>query len=181
MGLTGDDITAITRGWLETMTAAQAAMVAGGGYTWSLMPGQANANASPVTLSQASCLPTLRAACNASEAEPYAHVPLVMGVTPVVHSGTPLPDVSQDVAGFLLLRGPHAYLGYGVWGMSWPTGSSFDTTGGPALPLPAAMKAAYGTPVGRCTEVAGRPGVFTRAWSSGAVVLDCNTWTAELP
>ncbi len=48
MGLSDEDVADITRGWLAGMTAAQAAILAAGGYTWSLIPGQSNANAEPL-------------------------------------------------------------------------------------------------------------------------------------
>ena len=35
-------------------------------------------------------------------------------------------ETDSEVAAFLLARGAYAYLGYGVWGMSWPAGSSWD-------------------------------------------------------
>ena len=36
-----------------------------------------------------------------------------------------------------------------------------------------------GMPQGVCQ--AHTPGVFSRAWSAGTAVLDCNTWSAQLP
>lgn len=38
MGLSDEDVADITRGWLAAMTAVQAAIVAAGAYTWSLIP-----------------------------------------------------------------------------------------------------------------------------------------------
>ena len=55
MGLSDQDIADITVGWLETMTAAQNYIVQQGGYTWSLIPGQSNANAMPQLLSKDTC------------------------------------------------------------------------------------------------------------------------------
>jgi hypothetical protein len=65
MGLSDDDIRALTEAWAETMGAVQRAIVAHGGYTWSLIPGQENANASPKKMTHATCAQMLREACRA--------------------------------------------------------------------------------------------------------------------
>ena len=180
MGLSDDDILHITQGWLETMTAAQAAMVAHGAYTWSLMPGQSNANASPLMVSQATCASVLRPACDPDAPQPWLTAPLVMGLTPGHNATDPLPQLAQDLAAFLLMRGPHAYIGYGVWGMSWPTGIAFDSHGGPRVPLPPSLQRDYGAPVTRCKETGSGTGVFVREWTHASVQLDCNSWTATI-
>ena len=51
-------------------------------------------------------------------------------VAPLLHGinmGTPadpLPTLQPDLAVFLAMRGPFAWTGAGVWGMSWPTGQA---------------------------------------------------------
>jgi hypothetical protein len=55
MGLSDDDIEEITLAWNVTMGAVQRKILAEKGYTWSLIPGQANANASPHMLTKQSC------------------------------------------------------------------------------------------------------------------------------
>jgi hypothetical protein len=178
MGLSDGDVTDITRGWLQTMTEAQAAILAAGGYTWSLIPGQANANAEPVIVGDdaKSCAATLRDACRADA--PWQTVPLLFGL----HAGNasdPLPFLEQDVAAFLLMRGPWAWAGYGVWGMSWPVGSSFLSPNGTAVALPPQLSADYGVPVDAvCAESA--PGVFTRKWTKAVATLDCNKWAGTV-
>ena len=63
MGLTDQEIKDITLGWFETMEAVGSAILAADGYTWSLMPGQTMANASPQKVSKATCAAALTAAC----------------------------------------------------------------------------------------------------------------------
>jgi hypothetical protein len=72
---------------------------------------------------------------------------------------------NQSVAAFLIVRPPIGYLGWGWY--------SNDNDWDPIFLLQA------GTPVGLCQE--GPEGVFSRVWSAGTAVLDCNTWTADLP
>lgn len=178
MGLSDGDIADLTRGWLQTMTEAQAAILAAGGYTWSLIPGQDNANAQPLIVGDdaASCAATLRDACRADA--PWQSAPLLFGL----HAGNatdPLPFLEQDVAAFLLMRGPWAWAGYGVWGMSWPAGTSFLSPNGTSVDLPPQLTADYGVPVDPvCTETT--PGVFTRRWTKAVATLDCTTWTGRV-
>lgn len=75
-----------------------------------------------------------------------------------------LPDLEADLANFLLVRGPYAWLGHGWLGCSkeymYPDELSVD----------------YGEPMGQCTET-DTPGVYAREWSKATVQMDCNTWT----
>ena len=180
MGLSDGDIFDITRGWLATMTAAQAAIVAAGGYTWSLLPGQDNANASPLMISKgASCEAHIRKACSPSSSWQVA--PLVMGLTPGTNlTADPLPLLHPELAAFLLMRGPHAYLGWGEWGMSWPAGVTWQSPNGTAVGLPPVLRGGdWGTPLGVCKDVGG--GVFERQYPAGVVRLDCGTYEAVIP
>jgi hypothetical protein len=162
MGLSDSDVAAITGGWLSNMEAVQQAVVNAGGFTWSLFPGQANANAMPNVVTHSTCAATVAVACSPSN--PYATVPLLQGLTNLGQ------DTTQQVAAFLLMRGPYAYIGWGEWGMEWP----FD------VPLPAEVwDADYGDPLdGHCEEQAS--GVFVRRYTKANVTLDCNSWKATL-
>ena len=63
------------------------------------------------------------------------------------------------------MRGPIGYIGYG-----WESGDEMWNNSFLMQP---------GSPVGNCVEVT--PGVFSREWSEGTAVLDCNTFEAKLP
>lgn len=168
MGLSDEDVRALTEGWLAGFTAVQAAILAAGKYAWSLMPGQDNANAMPLVLpgDAAGCAAAVRAGC----AGAFARAPLLAGLY-YNASGPPAgawPHAAQDVAGFLLMRGPHAWLGAGQWGVGWPD---------PSVPRPPQMTAEYGAPLdAACAE--GPPRVFSRRYEAAAVALDCNTFEA---
>ena len=123
----------------------------------------------------ASCAANLASACRAES--PWLATPLMFGI----HMGStasPLPYLTQDVAGFLLMRGPWAWIGAGVWGMSWPVGMTWNSSNVP-VPRPPIMDTDFGYPVDPyCREVASN--VFARQWSLANVTLDCNTWTADI-
>jgi hypothetical protein len=181
MGLSDDDIRDLTLAWRQTMTLAQRTILRKGGYTWSLMSGQSNANAMPTTLSASSCAAQLRDACAGGKAESdwqtQAHI---VGFS---QNGTALTQVEQDVAFFSLVRGPYAWLGWGTWGMTWPFNREPAHGELPPLPhgvpRPSLLERDFGVPVDRvCREVS--PGVFSRRWSLGGDIrLDCNTFEAS--
>ena len=97
----------------------------------------------------------MRGSCNST----FQERPLLMRMSNDPAAAT------QTVAAFLVVRPPHAYLGW-----SW---ESDDRDWNPLFLLQA------GEPTGLCAE--GAPGVFSRTWSEGVASLDCNTWTASLP
>ena len=71
----------------------------------------------------------------------------------------------QSIAGFLIVRGPTAFLGYG-----WES----DQRQWNELFL-----LQVGEPQGLC--VSPSSGVFVREWTYGNVTLDCGNWTAVVP
>ncbi len=75
---------------------------------------------------------------------------------------------AQDIANFLLSRGPHAWLGHGWLGCSR------------AYEVPEQINWDYGEPVGLCKETGANSGVFTREWTKATVQMDCNTWTPTI-
>lgn len=178
MGLSDEDIRELTLGWNQTMGQVQKAVLSHAGYTWSLMLGQQNANAMPRLLSRETCATALRGACDA--ASDWQRHAILFGLRT---NGSALVQLTQDVAFFLLARGPYAWAGWGVWGMTWPFNAEPAHGGLPpqphGVPRPAQLDVDYGEPHELCRETA--PGVFERAWSKAGVVrLDCNTFEASL-
>ena len=105
-----------------------------------------------------------------------------------------LPFFEQDLATFLLVRGPYAWLGY-VWSgctdSGYPSGCDpkcqaddcrpcrFPTARDQdPFPRPAALDEDYGEPMGHCTEAS--PGVWKREWTKASVALDCNAFKATI-
>ena len=93
----------------------------------------------------------------------------------------PLPAPVQDIAQFLLVRGPYAYIGYGWMGC---VGADGFVTGNTSKGYfrPPELEVDYGTPEDAvCAEtVPGSSGVFKRKWSKADVAMDCNTWEATI-
>ena len=180
MGLSDEDVADITRGWLNGFTAVQQAIVDNGGYTWSLIPGQQNANAMPTLIdtdNAAACANLIRDSCSSNSI--YQTTPLMFGIHPG-NTTVPLPYLQQDIAAFLLMRGPFAYIGYGVWGMSWPAGMTWNNGKGTPVLRPVEMDTDYGAPTGLCTETAPNSNVFQRIYTKSRIVLNCNTFTANI-
>lgn len=180
MGLTDEEIRDITLAWNETVSAMEEAILKKGGYTWWLMAGQSNAGASPDGLAKASCAAQLRAACK-SDSE-WQMLPKLFGLT--INSTVTAPSqLEQDVAFFLLARGPYAWLGWGVWGMTWPFNPEPAHGELPPLPhgvpRPAILARDFGEPLGLCGETAAGSGVFERQWTKAKVTLDCNAFEAS--
>lgn len=188
MGLTDRDIKDITIAWNNTMGMVERATLEKGGYTWSLMRGENNANASPQMLANKAsvghrlrCAAQLKEACMATSI--FQTTANLFGVT--FNSSTlELTQLEQDVAFFLLARGEYAWIGWGTWGMTWPFNAEPAHGTLPALPhgvpKPPLLSRDFGAPVDKaCRPVS--PGVFERRWTKGVVQLDCNTFTATLP
>ena len=76
-----------------------------------------------------------------------------------------LTQLPQDLANFLLVRGPYARLGHGWLGCS----RIYD--------FPAELNEDNGEPVDSvCRETAANSGIFVREWSKASVQMDCNAW-----
>eukprot|EP01061_Rhynchopus_euleeides_P026720 TRINITY_DN43531_c0_g1_i1.p1 TRINITY_DN43531_c0_g1~~TRINITY_DN43531_c0_g1_i1.p1 ORF type:complete len:453 (+),score=152.80 TRINITY_DN43531_c0_g1_i1:179-1360(+) len=172
MGLSDNDVRDITEAFYVTMTAAQEAILKAKAYTWSLFPGQQNANAMPELNSKAKCAANMRSWCGS---HPWEELPLMFGLN--MGTNHTLPSLEADLATFLLIRGPYAYLGAGIWGMSWPAGVEWDTKR-PTVKRPEALDVDYGSPVGLCRETS--PSVFERDFTKTHVKLDCSTYTGTL-
>jgi hypothetical protein len=179
MGLTDEDIRDLTLGWNETMTAIQQALLDHQAYTWSLIPGQENANAKPILLTQGTCQSLLQEACQPDSR--WQRLPLLFGFSVTNH--TILTQLEQDLAFFLLARGDYTLAGWGVWGMTWPFNPEprHDTLLPlpHGVPLPKELLRDYGIPRKQtCKEI--EPGVFVRQWSLASVRLDCETFQASI-
>jgi hypothetical protein len=73
----------------------------------------------------------------------------------------------NDIAAFLLVRGPFAWLGNGWEGCP---------AAGPS-PLPADVALDFGVPLGNLTEPLA--GVFRREWEKATVEFDCNAYKSS--
>ena len=151
MGHTGDLAwtTAVTDAWCAVRHRAFAAAIAAGGWFWQLFSTFA-------TPTQPTCATTLRALCAAGASSTYFNSTTMHALS---GDHATLPNLAQDLATFLLLRGDYAFLGFG-----W-SGCGYE------VHFPSELGLDYGVPTGLCAETS--PDVFTREWSKATVEMDC--------
>ena len=171
MGLGQADVNAIRDGWAVTVAQVKAAVLAHGGFTWPQLAARG-----VMSLDLKDPRP-LCAAYHRKQCAPGAPVqgePLMFEFTrKAFHDPFPLPFPTQDVASFLLVRGPYAWMGF-----SW---MGCNTEEVHMYLRPEQLDVDYGVPKDTtCTETASGSGVFTREWSKASVTLDCNTWEANI-
>eukprot|EP01083_Nonionella_stella_P208074 755365_1 len=153
MGLTEKDVNDITAGWKDTMKSAQIAIVNAGGFNWQLF----DAILSP---DQSECTNWFRSVGKGLNETSLMHK------YHTVHN--PQSQFEVDLAIFLLVRGPYAWLGYGwigchsTWQYEWNSMLDED----------------YGEPKEPMIEI--ENGVFQREWSNCVVQMDCNTYTPSV-
>jgi hypothetical protein len=184
IGLTSSDMAALTDGWAKTNDAANAAVAAGGGLNYHSFQQDSKKCAVPHNDSsckdpRATCAAFHRRACSNTSSFQTSYT--FQEFTRKSHFDPfPLPYPEQDVASFLLVRGPYSWLGYSWMGCN--TERDYQSL------RPKEVEVDYGVPVdAHCTERGGggggereRNGVFVREWSKATVELDCNIWQATI-
>jgi len=155
MGLTQADTTAITDGWQRTMQAVQKAVINAGGFAWQFTTSFVGAP------TKVTCASWFR-----GPGKSYASQATIMQFTNATQR--PLPAVNEDLATFLLVRGPYAWLGYG-----W-VGCITD------YEFPSQLSQDFGKPTESSYSEVGTSGVFTRKWSKATVSFDCNAWKGSV-
>jgi hypothetical protein len=83
-----------------------------------------------------------------------------------------LPRLATDIAQFMLVRGPHAWLGFGFVSCHNDTNYTLPD---------AEFTRDYGVPLENCSAVPGKKGVFSRRYTNARVVVDCNARTPPPP
>ena len=113
MGLSPEQVTAMITAWLANQQAWRDKLVASGKFEWFLFyGGQQTAPGQNQTCGQCTCASYLRANCGANG--PSQNGTLFYGFSRIAHrTPFPLPSPDQDIAAFLLSRGPYAFFGYG--------------------------------------------------------------------
>ena len=147
IGLSPADLADLKKAWTRNTDYAKTAILANRGFTWQMLMNNGTCAGAPVT--KATCAAKLREACSASSAYAYQHGALFHGLQPRARTGAHAvtPDAesfSQNLASFLLMRGPYAY----AWaGYSWGgCGKNYTR--------PAGLDTDYGVPRGVCAETA---------------------------
>jgi len=169
MGLTTADLTQLTKDYLKNMQALRAAVLAAGKFVWQMLwtggsDSSIGSTCPKPQVQQASCAANLRALCNATSAAQTRAMMYAFSPGGCNSASVTLPMFKQDLANFLLTRGPYSYLGHGWLGCSQN------------YVFPDALNIDYGEPSGLCQETAPNSGVFTRDFSKSTVTMDCNAW-----
>ena len=152
------------------MDVLRNATLSAGKFAWQLMwtGGDVNGVGSTIPhpiIGQGSCAADLRAMCT-EEAPPQTRA-MMYAINS--HRPNTMPDLKQDLANFLLTRGPFAWFGHGWKGCSQE------------YPFPPEFNLDYGEPTDKvCKETAPNSRVFTREWSKAMVQMDCATWTPTI-
>jgi hypothetical protein len=116
-------------------------------------------NAGPI-ITQHNCVDQLQALCNSS-----GHVQTHMHAMYYSFGG----GFAQDLANFLLIRGPFAWLGTGWTGC------------GGAPKRPATLDTLdVGLPLTNCTETATGSGIFVRKYTKVTVQMNCSSWIGSV-
>jgi hypothetical protein len=174
MGLTPADVQAITDGYNWLTAQFYARVLTSGKWVWDQFLNHdpyapLNGDCPQPWVKKTSCAADLRSLCTAS-APPQSRA-LLYGMSPGSCTGTNpehLTMVDEDVANFLLVRGPYAYIGTGWSGC------------GKVFEYPAQFNTDVGDALGRCAETAPNSGVFTREYTRATVQMDCSTFTPTI-
>lgn len=117
------------------------------------------------------CAAWLREACSPDSV--FGKIPTLLSFTRSStprrpHGGDPFPELLQDVARFLLVRGEYSWIGYGWEGCI--------TTPPPVVKY----DRDYGMPLETCRETVAGSGIFTRQYTKATVAMDCNAFVANI-
>jgi hypothetical protein len=176
IGLTEPQVLKLTTDFRATMDKLRNKTLAEGKFAWQMLfndeqtPDDAVAETQmfPLVRNATSCAADLRRSCRADS--PTQTRAIGYGLTRKAGSRDPadLVHLKEDLASFLLIRGPFAWLGHG-----W---ISCDHE----YPYPPEFNLDYGEPVDLCSESAPGSGVFTRKWTKAHIQMDCNTFIGTI-
>jgi hypothetical protein len=161
LGMSPADVATLRYGTQSMGAALIAAFTLAGKYTWQAFGSRdtssphAPSRRGFVGVTPSSCTTFMRTHCD----------PAYQGRPMLMHMEAAPALANATLAAFLITRPPHAYLGF-AWESNDANFSSL-------------FYLAVGQPTGLCSE--GVLGVFQRPWSEGTPVLDCNTFSAQLP
>lgn len=169
MGLSKADLSQLVESFNWVMDKVYAAILSRGKFTWNQFwnYGSHWIDCPDPMVSQAKCAAEVRSLCNASSmSQKYA---MLYAFAPGCHGSTSkIIDPITDIASFLLVRGPHAWLGHGWSGCSQ------------VYEWPPQLDADYGEPLGLCKETAPNSSIFTREWSKSTIKMDCNSYKGTI-
>ena len=157
---------AFVAGAARAAAAAQAHLIAHGGYEYGCMDFVQDTKSLPnATDSPAVCAAKLQALDHlAPQGHHVAKSSIVLYSSRTASSGYDDAHAAQAVAVFMLVRDSH-------WWLGLPASNAFSADATRAL-----LEVDYGPPVGNMTRTTGA--VFSRTFARGVVALDCDSFTA---
>ena len=174
MGLSPADLVRLTAAYRANMAELANRTLAARRFAWTMFWNGAthsngNAEFTPLVAKE-TCAADLRLLCSA--ASPVQSRAALFGLSePSPTFGGP--SLRNDLANFLLVRGPYAFFGTGWLECSrdWA--------------FPSALNVDVGTPAaafsaGLCAETAPGSGVFVRNFTGAVVTTDCNKWESSV-
>lgn len=170
MGLTKADLVQLTKDYQANMAALRNATLDAGKFAWQMLwtggpPDNIGGTGLGPLVTKGSCAADLRSLCNASS--PAQTRAMAYGLD--TNDPATLPNLKQDLANFLLIRGPYAWLGHGWRGCSR------------TYLFPPEFNVDYGEPTqGLCKETAPNSGIFMRDFSKASVKMDCNSYEGSI-
>ena len=177
MGLTAPQQAAIAKSYASNMAVIYDEILQRGMFSWQQLwngqsdPSAKNGCCTKPLVAKDTCAATLRKLCAADSPAQTRAMIYSFGPGGCNHAPSlKVLDFDADLANFLLVRGPHAWLGHGWLGCSQDYSAA--TTGANG----AALNADYGEPSALCAETAAGSGIFTREWTKATVQMDCNAW-----
>lgn len=176
MGLTAEDQRKISKSYQANMAAIYDEILKRGMFSWQQMwngspdPTSKNGCCTRPIIRNETCAESLRTFCAADS--PSQTRVMTYAFSPGSCTGgsglVPLTQPQHDIANFLLIRGPHAFLGHGWLGCS----REYQT--------PDELNWDFGTPMELCHETANGTGVFVREWTKATISMDCNVWEPNI-
>ena len=166
MGLTARDVHDLVLAWRNTTAQVLRAVHRAGGWAWQMFT---EAGPPEPTANVDSCIEQYRGACQPTSKQQQNMCSYKLTLSDR-HSPGSLTDPDGDVAKFLILRGPYAFLGTAWVGC---VGEGTSRHSNESYVRPPSFERDYGTPVGLCKETAA--GVFAREWTKATAAFDCNT------
>eukprot|EP00041_Stephanoeca_diplocostata_P008139 m.117954 g.117954 ORF g.117954 m.117954 type:complete len:465 (+) comp17191_c0_seq14:210-1604(+) len=165
MGYSSSEIADIHFNTASTWQLAMNKLVENHGYAWQMF-GNHWLTALPPTRSN--CLARMRQLCQPAR----QRWPMMMYGPGGPTWGWNHTEGNTTLSSFLITRPPYGWIGYSIEDSRACHDGNTESCWNPLFDMD------VGEPVGFCVE---RAGVFSRAWSKGTAVLDCNTFAAVLP
>lgn len=175
MGLSPSEVDDIMVGWQNNMKQINAKILNSNAFNWQMFD-ENSGTAASAPFKKEECTDYMRSTACKTDSK-LQHRSLFYGFTDFAKNKSVLPYFEQDLAAFLLIRGPYAWLGY-----SWQ--GCFGDLSASKTPIqyhfPDALDLDYGEPTGVCEETAEGSEVFVRQWSKANVTLDCKNWQGKV-